>query len=118
MCAGLLVAELPTLVPELVSLVRAHGSDEVKGHALSALVTMVMHHRVAVRECRMEGEGLKSVLSDLASSWSSDDHEVQKDFTLNPFYTTFPINAHHLTFLAQDELAAIKTLTDTCFPST
>lgn len=74
--ADRLVAELPSLVPELVSLVRAGGSDEVKGHSLSALVTMVTHHQEAVVECRKEEVGLKSVLTELAATWSAEEHEV------------------------------------------
>ena len=75
--AGRLAAELPTLVPELVSLVRAGGSDEVKGHALSTLVTMATHHQEAVLECGKEEVGLKSALTDLAEIWSSEEHEVR-----------------------------------------
>jgi hypothetical protein len=63
--ADRLVDELPALVPELVSLVRAGGSDEVKGHALSTLVAMVTHHQEAVLECGKEEVGLKSALTDL-----------------------------------------------------
>ena len=76
--ADRLVDELPALVPELVSLVRAGGSDEVKGHALSTLVAMVTHHQEAVLECGKEEVGLKSALTDLAEIWSAEEHEVRK----------------------------------------
>ena len=71
-----LVAELPSLVPELISLVKT-GRNEVKGHALSALVTMVTRHHEAVAECRKEEFGLRSHLTQLSSSLSASDHEVQ-----------------------------------------
>jgi hsp70-interacting protein len=84
-----LVSELPTLVPELVSLAKTSRNDEVKGHALSTLVSMVTHHQVAVLECKKEEVGLQSVLSQLSQSLSPEEHE--------------------------EELTYIKTLKDTCF---
>ena len=72
-----LTSELPSLVPELVSLVRAGVNNEVKGHALSALVTMVTHYKEAVVECRRGEVGLESALSDFEQSLSPEDqHEV------------------------------------------
>ena len=71
-----LVSELPTLVPELVSLVKTGKNDEVRGHALSALVTMVTHHREAIKECQKEEVGLQSILVELSQSLSAEDYEV------------------------------------------
>ena len=76
-----LVSELPTLVPELVSLVKTGKNDEVRGHALSALVTMVTHHREAVKECQREEVRLQSVLVQLSQSLSAEDHEVLERVT-------------------------------------
>jgi hsp70-interacting protein len=87
----LLVAQLSTLVPELVNLVKSGRNEEVKGHALSALVTMVTHHPEAVQECRKEGLGLKNVLSQLTGSLSPEDQE--------------------------EELAAVNAIMTICFPS-
>ena len=69
-----------------MSLVRAGSSDEVKGHGLSTLVTMVTHHQEAVLECRKEEEvSLKSALTQLAAVWSGgEQHEVRGGNTVEP----------------------------------
>ena len=71
-----MIIELPFLVPELVNLIRTGVNDEVKGHALSGLVTMVTHHQRAIEECKRDEIGLKSVLLTLSQSLSPEDHEV------------------------------------------
>ena len=64
---------------QLETRVRAsHGKNiEVKGHALSTLVTMVTCHPRAVQECkRAEGEML-GTLDEVYPLFSSDEYQVR-----------------------------------------
>ena len=69
--------KLASLVSELVSILKGcHGDDELLGHVLSTLNTLVANHPAAVQECLRTEHRLQEILQEKLKGWSLSEHEV------------------------------------------
>ena len=69
--------KLASLVSELVSILKGcHGDDELLGHVLSTLNTLVANHPAAVQECLRTEHQLQEILQEKLKGWSLSEHEV------------------------------------------
>ena len=73
----LLADKLTSLVSELVSILKGcRGDDELLGHVVSTLRTLVLNHPAAVEECQRAEHRLQDILQGTLDMWSPSEHKV------------------------------------------